>query len=644
MLGGPQYEAQMIKAGLATRTMSRDTKALDKAMKGVTERSWLMNQGLFTARRFMFYGTIAAGGMAAAVIKMGFSYESAMQQARVALAPVYKNDLPALQGELNQLFRIAALTPFTFKDTTIAFRQLFAAFHGAGLTAKDANDTMMMMMNALSYAGKVTPGALNRVSVALQHMMYLGRPTGQTILQLARDGLPIYAALHKELGLTDDQMRNMSASGISSVQVLKALQQYIRTTPGFAGAAIKQANQTLFGSLTTFKDLVSQAAGGGERGMFFGLTKIFHDVNVQLYRTFYNRNEPVTFTRIAQAFDKVLSPKAHTVMNLFVLFSTYLKVTAGGLVLVAKILGLVIGKIEQFGNVLGINIPMLKIIAWYLGILSTLWLINAGRVIALGLAMDIFKFSVMPLGKLLIFTNWLIKAQIFDVEALTLRYWYARDAVLAFGRAQLIAFLENPWAILLAAVIVLTVAAVILYFKWKKFHDLVNSFFRFIIKFAPVVAVELALAFGPIGVALGAVLLLIKYWKQLTGMWHHGGPTKVPGAGGDKIGSRKSWGYALNPKHFGQDVGAAIGTGFKWSLGGMLIRRRMPWHQMGGTVAGPIGSPQLIMAHGGERVTPVGQSQWDRATDRPIHVHVMVDRKEIAAAVARANQDYAARR
>jgi len=304
MRGGPQYEAQMIKAGLATRSMSRDTKALDRAMRGVTERSWLMNQGLFTARRYLFYGTLAATGAAAAVLKLGLSYENAMQSATVALRPVYKGHLPALQKELRKLFQIAAVTPFTFKDTTQAFRTMYAAFHPLGITAEETNNTILAMTDALSYAGKVTPANLNRVSVALQHMMYLGRPTGQVILQLARDGLPIYSALHKELGLNADQMKNISGSGITAVQVLRALNKYVETTPGFAGAAIKQANYTLFGALTTFRDLISQASGRSEHGLFQGLTDIFGKINKQLFVTFYRKDKPVTFTGLPRRSTK----------------------------------------------------------------------------------------------------------------------------------------------------------------------------------------------------------------------------------------------------------------------------------------------------------------------------------------------------
>jgi len=151
------------------------------------KRSYLMNQALFTVRR-MLYGTtlafVAAGAMA---FKWGFQFNSAMQQARVALAPVF-GSTKALNKELDYLFNFTKYTPFQFKDVTSAFRMLYAAFHPLGISVATTNLTIKSLTDSLSYAGKTAPGQLNRAALALQHMAYQGHLTGYAVNQLSRDG------------------------------------------------------------------------------------------------------------------------------------------------------------------------------------------------------------------------------------------------------------------------------------------------------------------------------------------------------------------------------------------------------------------------------------------------------------------------
>ena len=76
---------------------------------------------------------------------------------------------------------------------------------------------------------------------------------------------------------------------------------------------------------------------------------------------------------------------------------------------------------------------------------------------------------------------------------------------------------------------------------------------------------------------------------------------------------------------------------------------------MGGIHAGGFAwvgehGPELVQMPGGSRITPNAQvkpvdwSGYRAGDDRPIVVNVQVDRKTLATAVARANQDYASRR
>jgi tape measure domain-containing protein len=270
LAGVPQFLANDEKLIVSQRELALATEETGMAMKRTTDRSWLMNQALFTMRRFTYMGTLALTGAGAAALKMGFDFNNAMQTATVALKPFYSNT-EQLNGALNRLWLIAKYTPFQMKDMTLAFRALYPSFRALGISSGQTIDTIQALIDGLSVAGKVSGPALNRVTIALQHMAFQGRLTGITVNQLARDGIPLFAILHKELGISGDQMHKIGQLGIPASVAMQAIIRYMRTTPGYAGAAMRQSRETLIGLWSTFKDNVSRMMGLLEKGAFGGI-------------------------------------------------------------------------------------------------------------------------------------------------------------------------------------------------------------------------------------------------------------------------------------------------------------------------------------------------------------------------------------
>jgi hypothetical protein len=259
------------------------------AALSASEKTWLHNQALFTLRRYAFAGTLALTALVGTMLKWGYQFNQTMAGSRAALEPVM-GGAKNVNAELEQLYNFTKYTPFQFKDMTIAFRQMFAAFHPLGISVQDTNKTLFSLVNALAYAGRTTPGALNRVAVALQHMAYMGHLTGQTVIQLARDGLPIYDVLRKKLGLTGDEIHRVGALGIPTNKVIAALNAYMASTPGYMDAARRQA-MTFGGMLTTLRDNISQVMGaltlgGYNKGPSFigNLNKTFDQVGKIIQR------------------------------------------------------------------------------------------------------------------------------------------------------------------------------------------------------------------------------------------------------------------------------------------------------------------------------------------------------------------------
>lgn len=283
LLGGPKYAAQLKAASAETTVLGKRTTALGTSMQLTGRRTAIANQALYTFRRLAFYGTIAVLGTAAAVGKLGYSYLSAMQQARVALKPVIK-DTGTLEGYLKRLFIISKYSPFVITDLAVSFREMLAGFAGTGVGAPTVLRTIQSITDALSFVGKTTPQNLNRAALALQKMAFQGRLTGRVVTQLGSDGIPIYRILNKELGVSKDQLANIAKLNIAPGNVLTAINKFIETTPGFKGAALRQSLQTFHGLIQVTRDSLSQISGNlltgaygssksGAQGFLFNLAK-----------------------------------------------------------------------------------------------------------------------------------------------------------------------------------------------------------------------------------------------------------------------------------------------------------------------------------------------------------------------------------
>src|SRR5713101_590905 len=82
-----------------------------------------MNQALFTARRFLYLGTLALGAAGIEALRMGFNFDRGMQTARVAMTG-FLPSTEAVNAELSKLYNFAAYTPFQFQDIVLATRRL----------------------------------------------------------------------------------------------------------------------------------------------------------------------------------------------------------------------------------------------------------------------------------------------------------------------------------------------------------------------------------------------------------------------------------------------------------------------------------------------------------------------------------------
>lgn len=265
--------AQQVIAGLrktaaATGVLGSSVDRLARNMERAGRRTFVMNQALFTLRRYSYMLTLALTAGAAAVVKWGFDYNTQVQEARVAFAK-FGLSVDQVNTEIADLYKIAAITPFLFTDITTTARR-FLAF---GIDLATTNRLVTNLTDALTALGVANTASINRASLALAHMYSLGRLTGQIVYQLARDNIPIIQALETELGLTGDQLRNVAALGIPATTAIAALNKYIEETPRFHNAALVFATRTWRGIVTTTRDYIAQFVGTIEEPLFKRMQK-----------------------------------------------------------------------------------------------------------------------------------------------------------------------------------------------------------------------------------------------------------------------------------------------------------------------------------------------------------------------------------
>jgi hypothetical protein len=654
--GGPEYNAQMKLAAENTGLFGKALLTTSAQMKVATERTWLHNQALFTARRYAFYATLAITGLAYEVFKLGMSYNNTVNTARVALKGMFP-DPKQMQGVIDQLYQMSTFSPFLFKDTLTAFRVMAPAMKNAGISTSLTLKTMQASMDALAESGKSTPANLNRISTQLQHMANIGRPTGQVLLALARDGLPVYPALRKELHLTGNALEQVAGSGLTAKQVIQALNKFIETSPVYSGQAFKQGTKTLQGNWQMFKDILAQAAGSTTGGLFSGLEKRLKAINVAL-RPDLMKGKPIGLTEMAQAIDKSLTPSTHIIINLFNIFTTAIKTVMlmlqGFFLVIRGFLWIP----DKLTSLFGANNLASKLLGGSIGILIGLFFLAKIAIMPFIAAIELWN-AVARVAKTL--------AIAYRVTMFLLNGEWALATALVTGNtaateANAVATTEDAFAIDIRTGSIITGTAAI---EANAFAldtmTLSTQVTTVAVEEATVAATlfgtALDLMLGPIGLVLVGLILLIKYHKQIANWRPIAGITSFvqhPLRGIHNIKKHPGHaGHSLLDFLFPEIMGARSlynrpsGGGLfdnPFGSGGILH------FQHGGTMGRPgwamvgEGGPEMVHLPGGAKVHPLNEG--DGGSPFVVKVYpqnIYLDGKKFATVMATAITDKEAR-
>lgn len=663
-----RFIADAKAAGASVDNLGRSVQRTGGLFQQGTHHGFLWNQMLFTLRRTIYGVTLATAALGAAAVVSGFHYNSMIEQQTLAFKVMLGN-VKLANKEVTYLFNLAARGPFNFQQVISGARQLMAF----QLTASRTNQVLNALQDAMAGMG-LDQSQLERATLAIGQINASGRLLGQDLRQLEQLGLVNIQDMAKRLGVDPQQLASNAGSlGIPSKYAIDAIIAYWQTK--FKGAA-KQFQATWVGLTSTIKDYGSQMFGAITYPLFRNLEQNYLprvEKVIQRITSYYRQQgKNATFGGALGVVDRQYGTNLASVWNsaafagrqLFTVLSiivvSFLKASSalhlGQSVFMA--LGAVLWSIA---HVLQVLQPILPVIigSWILYKTVTYGIVAAKQLYVLWTNLQTLSERRLIGAKL---TSLFVTKEVWDAEKKMFITVFANNSLFArFGRTVMTrmvpaftaaaasawaftaALLANPITWIVVGVLALTAGLVVLYFKWKAFHDLVNSTFNFLTHGRGLLLAMFLPVIGPLVMTYKLFKGLYDIIRKLKGIatggisWSSLMPRLpgLPGGGGDKHG----WfGQALHYAGYAIPGIPGLASGGHVTGGGVaIVGERGPEavHLPAGASVSPLNSK------------PVGElgHWWGNVKDGVLAVHIplYLNSRQIAEANAEISLDTLAR-
>lgn len=158
----------------------------------------------------------------------------------------FVNNTDKAKRLLDQVSSFAVKSPFQLLDITNSTKQLLSY----GVTAKNVMSTLQMLSDIAAGSGQ----RIEDLTYLYGTSMTRGRVYARELYQFATRGIPIYQALSKELGVSNEQLLKMVKNGqVGFPQLEKALQGMSAAGGRYYGLSDKIA-LTTYGKLSNLED------------------------------------------------------------------------------------------------------------------------------------------------------------------------------------------------------------------------------------------------------------------------------------------------------------------------------------------------------------------------------------------------------
>ncbi|MBC9786300.1 tape measure protein [Heliobacterium chlorum] len=194
--------------------------------------------------------TTALGGLG---LGKGLSFNADMEQAAISFETLLGSAEKA-QAMLKDLQQFGANTPFEFPGLQKSAKLML----GMGFKAESVMPNLRAIGDAVSAIGGGEE-VLNGVTMALGQMTTKGKVSAEEMNQLAERGIPAWDLMAEKLGVSKQQLMELSSQGkVMADQAVPALIEAMGTK--FSGAMQKQS-QTFTGMLSTLRDNTNMLLG-----------------------------------------------------------------------------------------------------------------------------------------------------------------------------------------------------------------------------------------------------------------------------------------------------------------------------------------------------------------------------------------------
>lgn len=573
-------------AGASVRQLGNESLYAEQGFASLGRRGFWLQQIFFTVRRVVYGLTLTLGVLAAAAIKTGFSFNSMIEQQTLAFK-IFTGSAKGAKDEVQFLFDLAAHGPFEFQQVIQGARQLQAF----GFTVGETEDVLVKLQDAMAGMG-LDQAALDRATLALGQIRSSGRLLGQDLRQLEQLGLVNPEDLARRLGIQQAQLANIGQLNIPSKVAIDAITAY--WVEHFKGAA-KQFQTTWAGEISTLKDYGRSLFGAMveplqkrlERETLPTITKIAQEANkgfrAEGMEGFFKAidrgvGHGVSFLNIYRSIRGVLTPLLGILRELGIDFLAAF-----------RILGIGTKAAKPLGFALSVIYDVLKLIRPILIPLITLWIAEKT---AIGLVTLALKAKIFWTIVDTVWTTRLARAETIYLVWLLRRYYWTKAmafmetlwigvqlAALAVTglltgaiETLTIAIMTNPLSLVLVAALLVVAGLVLLYFKWKWFHNLIDSIAHWIYNHAYILA--LVPIVGPM---LAVTVFIIRHIRTLIGWFqklvhwakqviHWFGKIKPPHLGG-LPGPDWLWRLPSFSNPFGLAAGGDVTRGGYFTVG-----------------------------------------------------------------------------
>jgi hypothetical protein len=218
-------------------------------------RAFLMRQALFTLRRVIYSASLAFAGLGAAVVAMGFKFNSGMEQSQIAMTQFLGSSTARAQG--------ARVPLQPCREDTVRHREHPYRSHDVPrVRLQRQGDEPLAGDPRRHRVGLPNLGAegVGRLALVFGQIRASGRLLGNDLRQLASAGIPAIEIIRKQLQLSKAQVQDLMAgnlnipSGLALEALARGLQERYR------GLARLQS-QSFQGLTSTAKDYFSQLSG-----------------------------------------------------------------------------------------------------------------------------------------------------------------------------------------------------------------------------------------------------------------------------------------------------------------------------------------------------------------------------------------------